>query len=102
MSSQLSPPPANQPVGGAMPANNMAIAVIGTVLGLCSCLGLILGIIAIVSANSVGTKWAAGDVAGANQAAGRAKILGVIAIVLGILGFIFSGWYYSRNGSFKI
>lgn len=85
-----------------MPANNMAIAVIGLVVGLGSCLGAILGIIAIVSANSVGTKWAAGDVAGANQAAGRAKILGVIAIVLGILGFIIGVVYYSRNGSFKI
>ena len=71
----------------------MAIAIIGTVLGLCSCIGLIVGIFAIVSATQVSAKWQAGDVMGAQASAKQARTLGIIAIVLGVIGFVFGGIY---------
>lgn len=75
---------------GTPPANNMSLAIIGTVLGLCSpcCIGLIVGIIGIVQASSVNSKFIAGDYLGAASAAKSAKTMGYIAIGLGVLGLI--------------
>ncbi|MGV0922677.1 CD225/dispanin family protein [Empedobacter tilapiae] len=72
------------------PENNLVLAIIGTILGLCSpcCIGLIVGIVAIVFSNQVNTKYAIGDYAGAEQAAKNTKILAYIALGLGILGVI--------------
>jgi len=72
------------------PANNMSLAIVGTVLGLCSpcCIGLIVGIIAIVQASSVNSKFTAADYTGAASAAKSAKTMAYIAIGLGVLGLI--------------
>lgn len=72
------------------PANNMTLAIVGTILGLCSpcCIGLILGIIAVVQASSVNNKFKAGDYFGAESAAKSAKTMSYIAIILGVLGII--------------
>jgi|SRR5690606_3635503 len=74
------------------PENNMTLAIIGTILGLCSpcCIGLIVGIVAIVMASQVNTKFNAGDYAGAQSSAKNAKILAYVAIVIGGLGLIFN------------
>ena len=54
-----------------LPNNNMTLAIIAAVLGPCSpcCIGLILGIIAIVLSSQVKTKFERGDFAGANSSA---------------------------------
>ena len=63
--------------------NNMAIAIVSTVVGfLCGCLGVIPGIIAIVMAGQVNGKLAHGDVAGAQQSAKNARTLAIIAFVI--------------------
>ena len=74
-----------------MPNNNMTLAIIATVLGLCSpcCIGLILGIVAIVMASQVKTKFDSGDFAGALSSAKNAKILSYIAIGLLALNIIY-------------
>lgn len=80
----------NQP---AKPKNNLLLAIVGTVVGLCSpfCFpGFIAGVVAIVMATQVNTKYDAGDYLGAEKAAKNAKILSYVALGLGILGLIFS------------
>lgn len=70
------------------PNNYLIMSIIGTVLGLCSCIGLVLGIIAIVFSTQVDSKYNMGDFDGAMKAANNAKILSIIALVFGILGVI--------------
>lgn len=74
------------------PQNNLVLAIVGTVLGICSpcCIGLIVGIVAIVFATQVNSKFDAGDYIGAEKAAKNSKILSYVAIGLGIIGFILS------------
>lgn len=74
-----------------MPNNNMTLAIVATVLGLCSpcCIGLILGIVAIVMASQVNKKYESGDFAGAESSAKNAKILSYIAIGLLLLNVIY-------------
>lgn len=55
---------------------------------LCCCLPL--GIVAIIYASQVNTKWLAGDVAGAYRASNRAQIWLILSIVLGLLFGFFS------------
>ncbi|MBY0065581.1 CD225/dispanin family protein [Empedobacter falsenii] len=72
------------------PENSLVLAIIGTILGLCSpcCIGTIVGIVAIVFANQVNTKHNIGDYTGAEQAAKNSKILAYVAIGLGVIGVI--------------
>lgn len=74
------------------PNNNLPLAIVGTVLGFCSpcCIGLILGVIAIVFSTQVDSKYNFGDYFGAENSAKNAKILSFIAIGLGVLGLIWS------------
>jgi len=74
------------------PQNNLVLAIVGTVLGICSpcCIGLIVGIVAIVFATQVNSKFDVGDYIGAEKAAKNSKILSYVAIGLGIIGFILS------------
>lgn len=82
-----SPSDGNKP---PQPNNNLVLAIIATVLGLCSpcCIGLILGIIAIVFSNQVDTKYNYGDYFGAESAAKNTKILSLVAIGLFALNLI--------------
>jgi cytochrome c biogenesis protein CcdA len=72
------------------PDNNLPLAIISTVLGLCSpcCIGLIIGIISIVFSTQVNSKYNAGDYAGSNSAAKTSKILAFVAIGLAVLGIV--------------
>ena len=74
------------------PNNNLPLAIVGTILGFCSpcCIGLILGIIAIVFSTQVDSKYNIGDYFGAEGAAKNAKILAFIAIGLGVIGLIWN------------
>lgn len=73
-----------------LPENHLTLSIIGTVLGFCSpcCIGLIVGIVAIVFSTQVNSKFNAGDYAGALASAKNAKLLGYIAIGLGVLGLV--------------
>lgn len=77
----------NQPM---KPDNNMPLAIIGTIIGLCSpcCIGLIVGIVGIVFAAQVNSKYTAGDYDGAQSSAKNARILAFVALGLGVLGLI--------------
>ena len=83
------------------PNNNMTLAVIGAVLGLCSpcCLGLIAGVVAIVMATQVNSKFNAGDFGGAVSSANNAKTWSYIAIALGVIGIILNVVYFAMLGS---
>lgn len=74
------------------PNNNLPLAIVGTVLGICSpcCIGLILGIIAIVFSTQVDTKYNYGDYLGAESASKNTKILSFIAIGLFALNLIWA------------
>lgn len=102
---------------GPPPDNNMVSSIIVTVVGFvfaCSCLSLvagILGIIAIVKANSVNTLWNSGDTVNAQKAADDAKkfsniawIIFAVSMVLWIIYIIWAvatgggSWYYYNVG----
>jgi len=65
------------------PGNNLVWAILTTIL---CCLPF--GIVAIVYASKVDGLWAAGDYAGAYDAAGKAKNWSIIAAACGALGII--------------
>jgi hypothetical protein len=78
MSQNWTPPPASG--GGAAPVpNNLVIAIISVVC----CFPL--GIPAIIFATQVNNKAAAGDIAGAQEAAKKAKMFAMIGIGLWLL-----------------
>ncbi len=90
------PPPPPLPsfgyggVQGAPPPNYLVWAILSTVL----CF-LPLGVVSIVFSTQVNSKWALGDVAGAQDASNKAKkfamwaaIAGVIAVVLYVVFFV--------------
>jgi hypothetical protein len=69
--------------------NNMALAVVSLVVGvLCGCLiGSIPGIVAVVFASQVRTKYAMGDAAGATRSARLARTWAIVgfAVTAGLL-----------------
>ena len=64
------------------PQNNLVLSIVATVLGICSpcCISLILGIVAIVFATQVNTKFDQGEIAAEEQSAKNSKILSYIAL----------------------
>lgn len=76
-----------------MPSNNMALAIVATIIGCCSpcCIGFILGIVAIVMATQVKKKFESNDFAGAESSAKNAKLLALIAIGIVIVYLIYIG-----------
>ena len=84
----------NPPViPGAEPfETNKTLSIIAIVVGAvtCGCLTLVFGILGLVFANKAQTLWNAGDVAGANSAAGSARIFAIIGFVLAVVWVIFA------------
>ena len=74
------------------PNNYLALSIVSTVLGFCSCIGLITGIVAIVMSAQSGSKYDKGDYEGAVKAAKTAKILSLVTLGLVILSFIYT-WF---------
>jgi len=66
---------------GTPPPNYLVWAILSTIL--CGC-GFPLGIASIVFSTQVNSKWALGDVAGAEQASAKAKRFAIWAAVVGI------------------
>lgn len=87
------------------PDNNMTLAIIGTVVGLCSpcCIGFIAGIVAIVFSTQVNTKFNQGNYEGALSSAKNSKTLSYVAIGLGVLGLIINVvWYLVNKDSYMM
>lgn len=72
------------------PNNYMVLAIIGTILGLFTpcCLGIVLGIIAIIYATQVNTKYNIRDFEGSLKSSKTAKILSIISVVIGGISLI--------------
>lgn len=75
-----SPMPGGGGPVGTPPPNNLALAIVSTVL---CCLPL--GIYAIIQATKVNTLWQQGDVAGAQDASEKAKKFSIIGMVVGLV-----------------
>jgi predicted secreted protein len=96
------PPPGGYggaPAGGQPPANNLVWGILTTLF---CCLPL--GVASIVFAAQVNGKWAAGDYAGAQQSADKARkfamwgaIAGIIVIVLYVVLIVIVGVGASTN-----
>ncbi|WP_413512696.1 CD225/dispanin family protein [Myroides odoratus] len=76
----------------AKPNNYLALSIVATILGFCSCFGLIVGIVAIVMSSQSGKKYEQGDYEGSVKSAKNAKILSFIALGIVVLQFIYT-WY---------
>lgn len=70
------------------PTNWLPWAIVATVLGLCSCIGLVLGIIAITRANTANKFYQFGDTAAGNAANSSARTLTIIALVFDGIGLL--------------
>ena len=67
------------------PNNNMVLAIVCTVVGVCTCIGSILGIIAIVFSSQVDSKYNLGDYVGAESTAKNSKTLSIIGLIISIV-----------------
>lgn len=83
--------PENEP----KPANSLVLSIVATVLNIFACcsfyigiLGIIVGIIAIVFASQVDSKYRAGDIYGAQSSAKNAKILSYISLAIALIGIV--------------
>lgn len=85
MSTPYEPAPVG-PAGSEPPPSNLVWAILTTVL---CC--LIPGIVSIVFASQVNSKWAMGDYAGAREASRKARLWAIIAAVLGIVILVLYG-----------
>ena len=78
----------NAPGAGAPIKNWMTEAILVTIGSFCCGGCWPLGVVAIVFASQVNNKLAAGDRAGAEDAAGKAKLFTIISAVLMVIGMI--------------
>jgi hypothetical protein len=85
MSQNWTPPPAGGGAGpgGAPPSNYLIPAILVTLF--CCLPG---GIVAIIFATQVNSKYAAGDIAGAMEASKKAKLFTMISAGIGLVGGI--------------
>lgn len=79
--------------------NWMPWAIVATVLGLCSCIGLVLGIIGIVNASKANNAFAIGDWMRGDQANKTARTCTIIALCFDGLGIIGSCMYIPTLGA---
>jgi hypothetical protein len=71
-----------------MRSPNLPMAIIATVLGLFSCLGLIFGICAIVKVNKANRQYSYGNVAGGQREDRTARTFAIVGMVLGAVGLL--------------
>lgn len=81
------PPPGAYPGGGQPVGEAPKTYLWMNILGIFGC--TVIGIIGLVFALQVNSKWSVGDYAGAESASNTARILGIIGLVCFILAAIF-------------
>ena len=86
---------------GPPPQNYLVWAILSTIL---CCLPL--GVASIVFSTQVNSKWAQGDVAGANESARKAKLFAIWSAVVGLIGAVvyiigMVAWGWSASTSFS-
>ena len=79
--------------------NWMPWAIAATIGGLFSCIGMILGIIAIVQANKANNAYRMGATMQGESANSSAKVLTIIAIALDVIGIAGSTFFLSNIGN---
>jgi len=86
MSQQWTPPP---PPGIAAPApnNNLALAIVATVVSVIFCC-IPHGLVSLIFATQVNKKAAVGDTTGALNSARQAKMWAFISIAIAVIGFV--------------
>lgn len=86
MSESWNPPP---PAGlyGPPPNNNLALAIIATVLSVLFCC-IPHGLISLIFATQVNNKAASGDIQGAVNAAKQAKTWAIVSIAIALVGLV--------------
>ena len=77
------PPPGFGGAAGVPPNNYLVPAILATIF---CCLPF--GIVGIVFASQVNSKWSVGDVAGANDAAAKAKLWTYVSAGVGLAGVV--------------
>lgn len=77
-----------QPVGTF--TNWLPWAIVGTVLGICSCIGLVLGIIGITKANGANNAYKCGDYDLARSVNNSARTLTILSLVFDGIGILFN------------
>lgn len=82
--------PFQQPQYPRIHTNWLPWAILGTVLGLCSCIGMIFGIIGIVNANKANTCYMMHDEVNGDIANSSAKSMTLVSLILGGIGMILS------------
>ncbi|MBB6172378.1 hypothetical protein HNR23_002438 [Nocardiopsis mwathae] len=89
-------PGMHQPMGGGQPPSNWLVPSILATIFCC----LPFGIVGIIFATQVNSKWNIGDYAGAQDSAGKAKMWTLIAVGLGVVSAIFwTIWFFVMMGS---
>jgi Interferon-induced transmembrane protein len=86
------PPPYGAPgipgPQGTPPPNYLVWAILSTVL---CCCGFPLGIVSIVFSTQVNSKWAMGDIAGAQAASSKARTFAIWAAIVGVVFYALYG-----------
>jgi hypothetical protein len=85
------------------PKNNMGLSITATVLGMCSfwCIGLVLGIIAIVMSSQSTSKYKNGEYEASVKAANTAKKLAIVAILLFVIAIGKAAYDIISAGGFE-
>ncbi len=84
---------------GVPHTNWMPWAIVATVLNICSCIGLVFGIIGIVHASKANNFYAIGDDLNGDSNNSTAKIMTIIALVLAGVGIIGNIIYFLVYGA---
>jgi Interferon-induced transmembrane protein len=72
--------PYGVPPGGQKPPAHWPLSIVGVLFS------FLFGVIAIYFSVQVGRRWNRGDVEGAQRASRRARTIGIIAIIVGVIG----------------
>jgi hypothetical protein len=89
MSQQWDAPPPPPPIGAQGPAinNNLALAIVATVVSVIFCC-IPHGVVSLIFALQVDKKAASGDIQGALDAAKQAKTWAIVSIIVAVIGLV--------------
>ena len=96
-------PSTNQPTNQIMPKTWLTESILVTAASLLCCfniVGLITGVLAIIKANGVKSKYMKGDVTGANHDSASAKKWVLITVAVGVIWSLIQGYRIATDPSF--